>query len=216
MQMSGEYRIAAPRAAVWQALNDPEVLKACIPGCESLERSADNQFDATVRAKVGPVSAKFNGSVVLSDIVETESYQISGSGKGGAAGMATGGAKVRLADAEDGGTLLSYDVEAKVSGKMAQLGSRLIDSTAKKYADDFFACFRERLEGGAEAAPASASEAISDAPSDAGGATVQQDATRAAVEAVESARQQKGLSPAVWVAIVVALLGILLLVFGLG
>lgn len=218
MQMSGEYRIAAPRAAVWQALNDPEVLKACIPGCESLERSADNQFDATVRAKVGPVSAKFNGSVILSDIVEAESYQISGTGKGGAAGMATGGAKVRLADAEDGGTQLSYDVEAKVSGKMAQLGSRLIDSTAKKYADDFFACFRERLEGGAEAAPASeaTSDAPADAPSDAGGATVQQEATRAAVEAVEPARQQKGLSPAVWVAIVVALLGVLLVVFGLG
>src|SRR5690606_7203753 len=142
MQMSGEYRIEAPRTAVWQALNDPEVLKACIPGCESLEKSGDNQFDATVRAKVGPVSAKFNGSVTLSDIVEAESYTISGTGKGGAAGMATGGAKVRLSDAS-GGTLLNYDVEAKVSGKIAQIGARLIDSTAKKYADDFFAKFRE-------------------------------------------------------------------------
>ncbi|MEX0760031.1 MAG: carbon monoxide dehydrogenase subunit G, partial [Tistlia sp.] len=145
--MSGEYRIEAPRQKVWEALNDPAVLKACIPGCESLEKSADNQFDATVRAKVGPVSAKFNGSVTLSDIVEAESYTISGTGKGGAAGMASGSAKVHLADAEGGATTLAYEVEAKVSGKIAQIGARLIDSTAKKYADEFFAKFREILEG---------------------------------------------------------------------
>ncbi len=142
MEMSGQQRIAAERDKVWAALNDPEVLKQCIPGCQELTKEGDNAFSAKVRAKVGPVSANFTGHVTLSDMVPPESYTISGEGKGGAAGFAKGGAKVSLA--EDGaGTLLSYDVEAKVGGKMAQLGARLIDGTARKMADDFFSRFSE-------------------------------------------------------------------------
>ena len=157
MEMSGERVIAAERAAVWAALNDPEVLKACIPGCQSMERTGDNGFAATVKQKVGPVSATFNGEVELSDIVEGESYRISGEGKGGAAGFAKGGAAVRLEDVDvDGaqGTKLSYDVEAKVGGKLAQLGSRLIDGFAKRMADQFFDRFKAELEGPAETAAA--------------------------------------------------------------
>ena len=146
MEMSGERQIAAGRAEVWAALNDPEVLKACIPGCQEMEKSGDNGFTAKVVQKVGPVKATFTGEVELSDIVEGESYTSSGKGKGGAAGGASGGAKVALADSE-GGTLLTYTAEAKVTGKIAQLGSRLIDGFAKKMADQFFTTFQEQVEG---------------------------------------------------------------------
>ncbi|MGO1117361.1 SRPBCC family protein [Rhodovibrionaceae bacterium A322] len=145
MEMTGQYLIDAPRDKVWEALNDPEVLKAAIPGCESLEKTEDNAFSAKVKAKVGPISAKFSGSVTLSDINAPESYTISGSGKG-AAGGASGGAKVKLEE-EGNSTRLSYEVEAKVNGKMAQLGGRLIDSAAKKMAGDFFGAFAEQLGG---------------------------------------------------------------------
>jgi len=145
MEMSGERQIAAPREEVWAALNDPEVLQACIPGCEEMEKTAEDTFTAKVTQKVGPVRAKFTGEVHLSDIVAGESYTISGSGKGGAAGGASGGAKVRLED-KDGGTLLTYDAEAKVTGKLAQLGARLINGFAKKMADEFFTRFKDRLE----------------------------------------------------------------------
>jgi carbon monoxide dehydrogenase subunit G len=150
MEMSGERQIAASRAEVWAALNDPEVLKACIPGCQEMEKTGDNGFTAKVVQKVGPVKATFTGEVELSDIVEGESYTISGKGKGGAAGGASGGAKVTLADS-DGGTLLTYVAEAKVTGKIAQLGSRLIDGFAKKMADQFFTTFQEQVEGPAAA-----------------------------------------------------------------
>lgn len=146
MEMSGERQIAAPRTSVWAALNDPEVLKACIPGCDEMEKTSDTSFVAKVTQKVGPVKAKFTGEVELSDIVEGESYRISGSGKGGAAGGASGGAMVRLADSE-GGTLLTYEAEAKVTGKIAQLGARLINGFAKKMADQFFTRFQEEVEG---------------------------------------------------------------------
>ena len=146
MEMSGERQIAASRTEVWAALNDPEVLKACIPGCQEMTKSGDNGFTAKVVQKVGPVKATFTGEVELSDIVEGESYTISGKGKGGAAGGASGGAKVTLADSE-GGTLLTYVAEAKVTGKIAQLGSRLIDGFAKKMADQFFTTFQEQVEG---------------------------------------------------------------------
>ncbi|MCG8649802.1 MAG: carbon monoxide dehydrogenase subunit G, partial [Pirellulales bacterium] len=142
MQMTGEYRIEAARETVWAALNDPEVLKACIPGCEELEKTSDTGFAAKVKAKVGPVSAKFAGAVTLSDINPPESYTISGEGKGGAAGFAKGGAKVRL-DEDGSATLLHYEVDATVGGKLAQIGARLIDGTAKKMADDFFGKFAE-------------------------------------------------------------------------
>lgn len=146
MEMSGERIIAADRATVWAALNDPEVLKACIPGCTELEKTSDTGFTATVVQKVGPVKATFTGEVELSDIVEGESYTISGKGKGGAAGAASGGAKVRLEDVPEG-TKLTYEAEAKVTGKIAQLGARLINGFAKKMADDFFTRFQEEVEG---------------------------------------------------------------------
>jgi len=146
MELIGSRIINAPRAVVWSALNDPDVLKACIPGCTDMIRDEDGGFTAVVTQKVGPVKATFKGAVTLSDIVTQESYTISGEGKGGAAGFAKGGAKVKLADV-DGGTELSYEVEARVGGKLAQIGSRLVDGFAKKMADKFFANFQTALEG---------------------------------------------------------------------
>jgi len=152
MQMNDEIRIAAPRERVFASLNDPDVLKACIPGCESLEKVSDRELAATVMAKVGPVKARFKGVVTLSDLNPPESYTISGEGKGGPAGFARGGAKVHLA--EDGGdTLLRYEVKADVGGKLAQLGSRLIDGAARSYAKDFFAAFKAEVEGPGAPAP---------------------------------------------------------------
>ncbi len=151
MEMNGSRQIAAPREVVWAALNDPEVLKSAIPGCQELTGSPDEGFEATVKQKVGPVSATFNGRVQLADIVPPTSYTISGEGKGGAAGFAKGSAAVKLADSE-GGTLLTYQVTANVGGKLAQLGSRLIDGFAKKMADAFFDNFRTAVEPPAEPA----------------------------------------------------------------
>ena len=146
MELNGEQRIEAPRQKVWDALNDPQVLKACIPGCQSLDQHGDDAFEAVVIAKVGPVKAKFNGRVNLSNIRPPESYTITGEGRGGAAGMAKGGADVTLL--EDGNaTLLQYKVKADVGGKIAQIGSRLISSTANKYARDFFSDFGDIVTG---------------------------------------------------------------------
>ena len=137
MDMTGERRIPAPRQKVWDALNDTDVLKACIPGCETLEKTGDNEMKATAAVKIGPISARFNGKVQLSDLNPPTSYRISGEGQGGVAGFAKGGADVHLTD--DGvGTLLKYDVKAQVGGKIAQLGARLIDATSKQMADMFF------------------------------------------------------------------------------
>lgn len=144
MDLSGEKLIAAPRDQVWQALSDPEMLKACIPGCEEIHKTSDTSFEAKVRAKVGPVSATFTGAVTLSDLNPPESYTISGEGKGGVAGFAKGGAKVKLTE-QGKETLLSYQVTAQVGGKIAQIGARLIDGTAKKLADEFFSNLQERL-----------------------------------------------------------------------
>ena len=251
MDMKGEERIPAPREAVWEALNDPEVLKASIPGCQELEKTSDTGFSATVQAKVGPVKAKFKGEVSLSDIDPPNGYTISGEGKGGAAGFAKGGAKVSLA--EDGGeTVLSYEVDANVGGKLAQIGSRLIDSTAKKMAGDFFAKFSEEVVArtGAAAAPtAPEAEAVAEAPAPAAEAAAQPAeaetpapeaapaapspaaapaeepapdeapapdhaaaAAKAATEAVEETAQRKGLSPRVWIIILIAVAA--LLVYG--
>jgi carbon monoxide dehydrogenase subunit G len=146
MDMTGQYRIPATRDQVWAALNDPATLKASLPGCESLERVSDREFAATVVAKVGPVKAKFNGNVTLSNLNPPESYTISGEGKGGAAGFAKGGADVRLTDEGDI-TVLTYTAKADVGGKLAQLGSRLIDGTAKKMADEFFDNFSKQVAG---------------------------------------------------------------------
>ena len=137
MDMTGERRIPAPREIVWQALNDPEVLKASIPGCESLEKLSDTAMKAIAAVRIGPISARFNGTVQLTDIDAPNGYTINGEGQGGVAGFAKGGAKVRLDD-DSGGTLLGYDVHAQVGGKLAQLGARLIDASAKQMADAFF------------------------------------------------------------------------------
>jgi|SRR5690625_2220933 len=151
--MSGERVIEADRAAVWTALNDPEVLKACIPGCEEMVRNDETSFTAKVSQKVGPVRASFTGEVQLADIIPGESYRIEARGKGGAAGGASGGASVRLDDVPEG-TRLAYEVDARVTGKLAQMGGRLIDGFAKKFADDFFDRFKAEIEGPAESDPA--------------------------------------------------------------
>lgn len=147
MEMSGEQSINAPKQAVWDALNDPEVLKACITGCQSLEKTGDTHLEATVKAAIGPVKATFKGAVDLEDMNPPNSYTLVGQGKGGAAGFAKGSAAVALEDDEDG-TLLKYDVKANVGGQLARIGSRLIDGAAKKYADDFFNAFKETVEQG--------------------------------------------------------------------
>ena len=140
MNMAGTIELPADRASVWAALNDPDVLKRCIPGCQGLERSAEGGFAAVAKLSVGPVKATFKGFVRLSDIDEPNGYTISGDGQGGIAGFAKGSARVRLAEApEGGGTVLSYDVEAYPGGKIAQLGSRLLNSVAARYAGEFFA-----------------------------------------------------------------------------
>ena len=188
MEMTGERRILAPRRAVWDALNDAEILKQCIAGCEELEKTSDTEFKARVTSKVGPVTAKFTGKVELSDVDAPNGYTISGEGQGGVAGFAKGGAKVSLADDGDG-TLLTYEANGTVGGKLAQIGSRLIDSTARKMADDFFDKFAEAV---GEAAPEEAAEPAPEAPA-------------------EPARSD-GLSPAVWIGGLVAIAVIVLVI----
>ncbi|GAB4230290.1 MAG: hypothetical protein Kow0032_12110 [Methyloligellaceae bacterium] len=144
MKLTDEIRIEAPREVVYAALNDPEILKQSIPGCETLEKVSENEFAATVRAKVGPVRARFNGAVTLSDLDPPNGYTLSGEGKGGAAGFARGSARVELAEDGDA-TILRYSVDATVGGKLAQLGGRLIDSTAKAMAAEFFRNFQEAV-----------------------------------------------------------------------
>jgi carbon monoxide dehydrogenase subunit G len=185
MDLTGEYKIAAPREAVWRALNDPEILKQCIPGCESVEKTSDTAFAAKVRAKVGPVSAAFAGKVTLSDLDPPNGYKISGEGTGGVAGFAKGGAEVKLTPDGDG-TLLAYTVQASVGGKLAQIGSRLIDSTARAMADQFFAKFAEVVGGGAAVPPA----------------------------APAPATEPGGLRPRVWIALLIAIVLLLLICFG--
>ena len=140
MTMAGEQLLAAPQEKVWAALNDTEVLKACIPGCETLDRLSATEFTAVATNKIGPVKARFKGKVHLTDLDPPNGYKISGEGDGGIAGFAKGGAVVVLTP-KDGGTLLTYNVEAQIGGKLAQLGQRLINGVAKKLADDFFVKF---------------------------------------------------------------------------
>lgn len=151
MEMTGEQIIPLPQTEVWRGLNDPEVLKACIAGCESIERISDTEYRVAMTAAVGPVKAKFNGKLLLSDLNPPNSYSLSFEGSGGAAGFGKGSARVSLA-AEGAGTKLSYSAKANVGGKLAQVGSRLIDGVAKKMADDFFTAFNRKLVG--PAAPA--------------------------------------------------------------
>lgn len=143
MKMQGEQRIAASREVVWAALNDADVLKAAIPGCQEIEKTSDTEMTAKVKLKIGPMSATFGGKVTLSDLDPPNGYTISGEGSGGVAGFAKGGAVVRLVEEGPEMTLLTYDVKADVGGKIAQLGSRLIDATAKKLAGEFFDKFAD-------------------------------------------------------------------------
>lgn len=151
MDLAGSQTIAADRQTVWAALNDPDVLKACIPGCQSLEKTEDGGFSAVVKQKIGPVSATFSGHVTLDNLNPPDSYTIRGEGKGGAAGFAKGHADVTLAEAE-GGTALGYHVDASVGGKLAQLGGRVVDGVARRLADQFFTNFKAHVEGPQEGA----------------------------------------------------------------
>ncbi|WP_240529944.1 carbon monoxide dehydrogenase subunit G [Novosphingobium sp. PC22D] len=185
--MTGEQTIAAPRDRVWAALNDPDVLRQCIPGCQSLERDGDNRFVAVAEVKIGPIGARFKGNVALSDLDPPNGYTITGSGNGGIAGSAKGGAKVRLADAP-GGTLVAYEVDAEVGGRMAQLGGPIIDATARNLAAKFFAKFGEVVGGGEAPARETSGSAAPAAPEarTAPAATVPAPATAAPVRSASA------------------------------
>jgi uncharacterized protein len=155
MQLISHRSVPASIETTWAALNDPDTLKACIPGCESVERLSDHEFKVAMTSRVGPVSAKFTGKIALSDVVPPSSYRMSFEGQGGGAGFARGEAKVALV-AENGGTRIDYSATAHVGGKLAQIGSRLVDAAAAKVADDFFGRFVERLGGERKAAAVAA------------------------------------------------------------
>lgn len=199
MDMTGERRIAAPRKTVWQALNDPEVLKVSIPGCQSLEKLDDDQMKATAAVKVGPISARFTGKVQLTDIDAPNSYRISGEGQGGVAGFAKGGANVALAD-DGADTLLSYQVNAQVGGKLAQLGGRLIDATAKQMADAFFDRFSKQVQAMSPATADAGTAPTGSAPLEEAGSVDHAGSAAPAAEAptgdTGSASGDRALSPA--------------------
>jgi hypothetical protein len=217
MEMTGEQLIPAPRETVWQALNDPEVLQASIPGCESLNKTSDSSFEAKVRAKVGPVSASFTGAVTLSNIDPPKSYTISGEGKGGVAGFAKGGADVRLEEAEGGQTRLLYDVKAQVGGKLAQIGSRLIEGTAKKLAGEFFERFAQ-IVGGAQAAaePALAGTAQHPVAHADHGHDHHAEPPPSLSDAELNRDVGRGASVGIWVTGLIVVVLILLAIYGLG
>jgi len=153
MEMTGEQLIPASQQQTWEALNDPKMLKDCVPGCESIEPIGPDQYQVLMVARVGPVSAKFKGKLTLSDVKPPHSYAIAFEGQGGAAGFAKGGAKVNLLPEKQSQTRLAYDVKANVGGKLAQIGSRLVDAAAKKVADDFFRNFNEKVAAKNESGP---------------------------------------------------------------
>jgi uncharacterized protein len=204
MDMTGEFRLAAPRARVWAALNDVEVLKQSIPGCEEIVKLSDTEMTAKVSAKVGPVSAKFAGKVTLSDLDPPSGYTISGEGQGGVAGFAKGGAQVRLRDDGDG-TILSYTVQAQVGGKLAQIGSRLIDGTARKMADEFFTKFAATVVAAEPAAPR-----LSETPP-----TMEQMPTVSPSDRPQVAREYR-VPPYVWAALLTGLVAVLLYLYTRG
>ena len=201
MDMTGEFRIPASREAVWKALNDPEVLKRSIAGCEELEKTSDTEFTAKVTAKVGPVKARFAGKVTLSDLDPPNGYTITGEGQGGAAGFAKGGAKVRL-ERDGDGTLLKYTVNAAIGGKLAQIGARLIDGAAHKMAEEFFASFAANVAGPAPVAAAAAAGPMEEPPAPPSAATV------------KAAKPSEGIRPWIWVGGLIIIAIILLLYFG--
>ncbi len=233
MKMKGEFRVPTDRETVWRALNDTEILKECLPGCQEIEKTSDTEMAATLVIKVGPVKATFKGGVTLSDLDPPNGYTISGQGQGGTAGFASGEARVRLVE-EEGATVVQYDVDAKVGGKLAQIGSRLIDSTAKKLAKQFFDKLAEKLGGGedaeaedeavpepeaAAAAPAEPAPAPDPAPAPPEPAESPADAPSEGAPAADAgpplppAVQRKGLPTAAWAAAVVVVAVVLILVF---
>ena len=217
MDMAGEYRIEAPREDVWRALNDPDILRQCIPGCEEIEQISDTEFTAKARVKVGPVNARFTGRVTLSDLDPPNGYTITGEGQGGAAGFGKGGARVALADEGTGVTLLRYSAEAQVGGKLAQIGSRLIQGTAKKMADEFFAKFSDIVAGARQQedtliqAPTSAEPLVGTAPD---AAPISEPSTPAREPASSAPMggpaHTTGLRPMVWVPVLMLLLLLLI------
>ena len=233
MKMNGEFRVPTDRETVWRALNDPEVLKACLPGCQEIEKTSETEMTATLTIRVGPVKATFAGGVTLSDLDPPNGYTLTGQGQGGAAGFASGEARVRLVE-DDGATVVQYECDAKVGGKLAQIGSRLIDSTAKKLAKQFFDSLAESLGGGEDAGDAVEAEAETEAaapepeaasapadpvesparPAEEGGAAAQGDAAaEASPPPPAPAAQRPGLPTAVWAGAVVVIVVILILSF---
>jgi carbon monoxide dehydrogenase subunit G len=197
MDMTGEYRIPAARETVWRALNDPEILKQCIPGCETVEKTSDSEFTARVSIAVGPVKAKFTGKVTLADLKPPESYTISGEGQGGVAGFGKGSASVRLEEEAPTQTMLRYTAQASVGGKLAQIGTRLVDATARKLADEFFGRFATVVgTPAAPEAPAAATQVAAETPPPA-----------QAAPAVPPSRP--ALSPIVWIPLLIVVIGLL-------
>lgn len=208
MDMSGEYRIPAPRETVWAALNDAQVLRDTIPGAESVDKIADDEFEAVAKAKVGPVSARFKGKVKLTDIDPPNGYTLTGEGNGGAAGFAKGSAQVRLTD-DNGVTVLSYKVNAQIGGKLAQIGQRFIDSTASKLADEFFGNFSKALGGTKVEQPTQdeLDESLAKSPD--------QDAIApTGVPMIPDEEAGQGLSPWIWGTGLIVAVVVLLLIFG--
>ncbi len=212
MKMNGEIRVPTDRETVWRALNDPEVLKECLPGCQEIEKTSDTEMTATLVIKVGPVKATFAGGVTLSDLDPPNGYTISGQGQGGAAGFASGEAKVRLV-ADGGETVVHYDVDAKVGGKLAQIGSRLIDSTAKKLSKQFFDSLAEKLGGGEEAEAEDAAEPEPEPAAPPADAAQEGAPAEAAGPPLAPAAQRMGLPTAAWVGAVIVVAVVLILVF---
>lgn len=212
MKMNGEQLIAAPRARVWDALNDPEVLKQCIPGCQSLEKESEVRLKATVAIKIGPIGAKFNGAVTLSDLDPPNSYVISGEGQGGTAGFARGSAKVSLADEGDA-TRLTYEVDAEVGGRLAQVGGPIVDATAKQLAGTFFKRFGAIVTASEETANAAAPVAAAAAAETAGPAAAEPVSTQASALEIGSAQPaaaaQSALLPWIGAVFLAALVGFL-------
>ena len=209
MEMTGEYRITAPRETVWRALNDTEILKQCIPGCEEIVKLSDTEMTAKVVAKVGPVSAKFGGKVTLSDLDPPNGYKITGEGTGGAVGFAKGGADVKLTPDETGqGTVLSYTVNAAVGGKIAQIGARLIDGTARKLADEFFGKFSTLVSA---QSPAAAAASVAAAPAAATSEPVSPARKTQPGALPPAPAGRKGLHPVIWIGgLIVVVLGLLI------
>jgi hypothetical protein len=208
MEMTGEFRIPAPRQRVWEGLNDPEILKSAIPGCQTLEKVSDTEFSGKVVAAVGPVKATFAGKVIISDLDPPQSYTISGEGSGGVAGFAKGSAKVNLA--EDGAaTVLSYAVQAHVGGKLAQIGSRLIDSVARKMAEQFFGRFVAVIAPEQPATTAGGSAEVEAAPV----ASFEAEPGPAGSEAEPAKPKDIRLPPVLWVTGLAAIIGAMLYFF---